>query len=774
MTFMTKALELNLILEELKKFAKSDTVRQAILNLEPMIDYAEIERSLIEVYDMSSLISRNGNIPFLDNYDIDELINYAKMMRIYSIKEILYIRLFLAMERDIIRYFKEARKNKISLHSIESYEENLSNHQPLLDYITSKIDEDGLVLDQATPDLLRIRKDLRRLEKSLQDKVQKLLIDYSTYVNESVIVIRNDRFCIPIKEAFKNKIKGIIHDVSSSKQTVYIEPEATRQITAEIESLKVQEDQEIQKILSMISDEVSKNADTLKGNLDVFIALDFISSKSRYAMITKSIKPELNESGMISLIQARHPLLDPQIAVPISLEFNENIKTLLITGPNTGGKTVALKTVGLLTLMTQCGLLIPASEGTKISIFHQVFADIGDEQSILQSLSTFSSHLNKIIKMIEEVKDRTLVLLDELGSGTDPNEGVSLAMAILDYFRKFDIRMMVTTHYSELKSYAYEQSHMATASVAFDKKSLKPLYYLQMGTTGSSHAFLIARRLGLKEEVVSHAETLFKGRQTDLAKVMEKLNDEMAYLEKQKEKLRNEIHFNRKEKESFIKQRELLIKEQDQLIEKIKERETKKWEELKDEVRLLLLELKSKKELSNPEIAQIKFQLNQSVDTNYDHRVTDELSVGDLVFIMPYQQYGTIKSIEKDQYRVIFGKFDLTFQQTDLKKESNTQKTVKKNTEQQIKPTGSTPAKTANFELDLRGFRFEEVKDAVDQAIDRAMLSGLSQIRIIHGFGTGAVRKAVYDYIKSSPYIKSHRFGGEGEGLNGVTIITLK
>jgi DNA mismatch repair protein MutS2 len=774
MTFMTKALELNLILEEVKKYAKSDTVRDAIIHLEPMIDVFEIERSLNEVYDMSSLISRNGNLPFLDDYDIDELINYAKMMRIYSIKEILYIRLFLVMERDIIRYFKDARKNKISLNSIESYEGNLSNHHGLLEYIISKIDEDGVVLDQATPELLRIRKDIRRLEKSLQDKIQKLLIDYSSYVNEPVIVIRNDRFCIPIKEAFKNKIKGVIHDMSSSKQTVYIEPEATRQMTAEIESLKILEDQEIQKILSMISEEVSKDFVTLKGNLDVFIALDFISSKSRYAMTIKSIKPEINEEGHISLINARHPLLDQHVAVPISLEFNENIKTLLITGPNTGGKTVALKTVGLLTLMTQCGLLIPAQEGTKISVFHQVFADIGDEQSILQSLSTFSSHLNKIIKMIEEVKDRSLVLLDELGSGTDPNEGVSLAMAILDYFRKYDIRMMVTTHYSELKSYAYEQSHMTTASVAFDKKSLKPLYYLQMGTTGSSHAFLIARRLGLKEEVVSHAETLFKGRQTDLSKVMEKLNDEMAYLEKQKEKLRYEILSNRKEKESFLVQRETLIKEQDQLIEKIKERETKKWEELKEEVRIVLNELKTKKELSNPEIAAIKYQLNQSVDTNYEHRITDQLNVGDLVFIIPYQQTGTIKSIEKDQYRVVFGKFDLTFLATDLKKETILTKSNKKTTDKPVKATGSTPAKSANFELDLRGFRFEEVKDALDQAIDRSMLSGLNQMRIIHGFGTGAVRKAVYDYIKSSPYIKSHRFGGEGEGLNGVTIITLK
>jgi DNA mismatch repair protein MutS2 len=418
-------------------------------------------------------------------------------------------------------------------------------------------------------------------------------------------------------------------------------------------------------------------------------------------------------------------------------------------------------------------MLIPASEASSIAIFNQIFADIGDEQSISQSLSTFSSHLTKIIDMIKRVDNNTLILLDELGSGTDPNEGVSLAMAILNHFKTFDIRMMVTTHYSELKSYAYEEPHMTTASVAFDKKTLKPLYYLQMGTTGSSHAFLIARRLGLQEKVVKDAESIYQGRQTDLAKTMEKLNDELLYLERQKEKIAVEIKELKKEKTEYQQLKEKLIRDQDMVIEQLKAKEEAKWNQLKDDARKLISELQNKKELSNPEIAQLKFQLNQGVKEERDYRKSEELAPGDQVFIIPYQQYGTIKTIKNDEVRVVFGKFDLSFKSTDLRK-NQIKETPKKATRTEKIQTGSTPEKKANFEVDLRGFRYEEVKEALDQAIDAALLSGLSVIRIIHGFGTGVVRKAVYDYLKTSPYIKSSRYGQEGEGLNGVTIITLK
>ncbi|MBN2268074.1 MAG: endonuclease MutS2 [Acholeplasmataceae bacterium] len=768
-----KTLEFPTILKEMELFAQTDTIRREITMLEPSIDLDEIKRQLIETEDMLRLIIRLGVLPLYEDYDIHELLKYVSLDRLLNIQDFLYVMLFLRMERAILQYKIESQRQKIDLGSLLDYFNGLHQHGKLLEYLESKLDPDGQILDDATPQLLKIRHEKSRLQKSLQDKLQKLLSDFSPYLNESVIVMRNERFCIPIKDTYKHKVKGIIHDMSASKQTIYIEPEQTRQITAQIESNRLEEEKEIQRIIALMTDEVHNYSDSLKENLDIYLALELLSCKAQYARKIDAIKPSINKEGVISLIHARHPLLDQKTAVPISLELNDNDRIMLITGPNTGGKTVALKTVGLLTIMMQSGLLVPAKEGTNLAIFDQVFADIGDEQSIMQSLSTFSSHLAKIIQMAENVSTNSLILLDELGSGTDPNEGVSLAIAILNYFKKINLRMMVTTHYSELKSYAYEETHMTTASVAFDKKSLKPLYYLQMGTTGSSHAFLIAKRLGLKDEIILDAQSIYEGRQTDLGRIMEKLNDERVYVERQKEKLLSEQERARHEKMELRKAKETLLREQDDLLAKIREKEERKWEDLKEEVRELIRTLQQKKELSKPELAQLKFQLNQSLPDQTSPLFDDDLKVGDEVFILPYQQQGIIKDIKNDQYRVVFGKFDLSFGAQDLRKDASRVK-PKKELRKITSETSNVIEKRGNFELDLRGFRFEEVKDAMDQAIDQAMLSNLHQMRIIHGFGSGAVRKAVYQYIKQSPYIDSSRFGGEGEGLNGVTIITLK
>ena len=772
MRFMTKALELNLILERITQHAKTSTIKGELDMLEPMTDPAVIEAALLEVADMTQLIARLGVLPLIDDFDIQDLIHAAALERIFTIRELLLIRLFMRMEQDVLNYFKEAARQKVDPGVIKTYLEHMANHQPLLTYFKQKMDDDGVIPDDATPDLLKIRKDLARLDKQLHEKLQKLLGDYASFVNEHVIVIRNDRFCIPFKEAFKNKVKGVVHDISASRQTVYIEPEATRGITAQIESLKVMEEQEIHTIMTMMSHEVHVAHESLKGNLDCLLALDFISAKARYALEINASKPQLNHDGNIRLIQARHPLLDAKTVVPVDVELNRDIQTLLITGPNTGGKTVALKTVGLLTLMTQCGIMIPAKEASDVAVFDRVFADIGDEQSIMQSLSTFSSHMTKIVKMLEHLTDNSLVLLDEIGSGTDPNEGVSLAIAMIDAFRKHDIRLMVTTHYSELKSYAYEQDHMATASVAFDKKSLQPLYHLQMGTTGSSHAFLIARRLGLSDDVVKQAETLYRGRQTDLARIMEKLNDDMFKLEHKKKVLYEELDAAKNAKADYLAQREKLLVEQDKTIEKIRQKEEAKWEALKDEVRAMMVDLQAKEAISKPDIAQLKHALRKAPDGSFEPSDDETFNVGDDVFILPYQQPGSIKTVKADAYTVSFGKFTIDFKSHELRRQSPDK--PKPAPRKSTPSVGSTPARAGKLELDLRGYRFEEVSPALEDAIDQALLSGLSTLRVIHGFGSGAVRKAVHDVIKRSSHVKSHRFGGEGEGLNGVTIITLK
>ncbi len=774
MRFMTKTLELDVIIERILKNIKSDSASNNLIQLNPYTDKDMISHKLDEVVDMVELIAKLSTMPFLDNFDIYPLIRYASIDRTYSIQDLLYIRLFLVMERDILAYLKQKQTVKIESQILTPLFSQISNHRYLLDYMSLKIDEDGVILDNATPKLLSIRKDLSRFDKQLQDKLQKMLTDYQSYLNDAVIVMRNERFCIGVKEAFKHKIKGVIHDMSASKQTIYIEPEQTRSITAQIESLKVSEQREIDIIIAEISKEVQQAHESLKQNIDIFVELDLIHAKAIYALEIDGHKPNINKDGFIQLIKAKHPLLNQKEAVPIDLTIDKNLKTLLITGPNTGGKTVALKTLGLLTLMTQIGVLTPLNEASNIAIFDQVFADIGDEQSISQSLSTFSSHLTKIINMIADMKDNTLVLLDELGSGTDPNEGVALAISILEAFKTYDARMMVTTHYSELKSYAFEQPHMTTASVAFDKQTLKPLYYLQMGTTGSSHAFLIAKRLGLKDEIVEHALKLYEGRQTDLAKMMEKLNDEMVDIQKEKESLNKELILVKTEKKDYQVLKNDLLQKQDQMMDKVRQKEEHKWLKLREEAIELIELLKEKSTLTKPEIAELKFRLNQNVTNDKALYFEETLNIGDEVFITSYQQYGHIVDIKDDLYQVKFGQFNLSFKAKDIKKENN-DKPKKKKEQTRVKQSEEfVPKKEGKLEVDLRGFRFEEVKPALDDAIDGALMSGLMTLRVIHGFGTGAVKKAVHQYINSSPYIKDHRFGGEGEGLNGVTIITLK
>lgn len=775
MRFMTKQLELHTILKAVAKHAKTETVSNRILSLEPSTDLTAIKQSLNEVDDLRFLIVQCGSLPLIPDFDIYDLINYANHNRSYALAEILQIRLFLAMEKDVINYFKNVKSRHIKIRSMAVYESRLINHQFLFHAMNKMIDDEGLIKDDATSELLHIRKQLLRLDKSLQDKLSKLVSTYSNHLSDHVVVIRNNRYCIGVKEGSKNKVKGVIHDISASGQTVYIEPEQTRQITAEIESLHVQEIKEVERIIAMISNQIQDNYESLANNLDILITFDFLQAKALEAIQLDGIVPSLNDEGIIDLKLAKHPLLDLKEAVPISFEINDKHKVLLITGPNTGGKTVALKTLGLLTLMTQCGLLIPAHQSSNIAIFSQIYADIGDEQSISQSLSTFSSHLTSIIKMTNHVSKQTLILLDELGSGTDPNEGVSLAMAILNYFRSYDIRMMVTTHYSELKRYAYEQPDIQTASVAFDKESLKPLYHIHMGTTGSSHAFLIAKRLGLHDSIINEANLIYAGRQTDIAKLMEQLNDEMMHVTEEKEHLLSTRKHLQEEINMYQSAKKEFLTKQDQVLEKIKEKEYKSWKNKKDELEHLLNDIKQKSQLTQPEYAAYKNKLNQSKNSNQKVVDDETLIVGDHVFITPYQQYGIIKAIKGQRYEVTFGHFKLTFDRSDLRKDASPKKTKKHIVPKTKKHVEApTTKRESSLSLDLRGYRYEEVKIALEQAIDRAMLSGLHTLRIIHGFGTGAVRKAVYAYIKHSPYIQSSRYGGEGEGLNGVTIVTLK
>ena len=774
MQFMTKTLEFHEILQRISQFTHTASSRLMIEELKPHTNLEEVSHILNETDDMLRIILRGSYFPFIDDFDIVQLFQYGEKHLSYSLYELMQIRLFLSMEKDIVSYVKTLKKINIDFGTIMPYIQKIKSHYHLFERLNQVMDTEGLIKDQATPRIAQIRKQLSRYDAMLQEKLQQLVKQYHQSLSDSVIVMRNERFCLCVKEAFKHKIKGVTHDISASGQTIYIEPEQTRQITANIESLKAEEKNEIHALLKQLSDEIQQDELSLRINLETFVNIDFIQAKALYAKMLNGCKPQINKDGYTNLVKAKHPLLDQKIAVPISLSIDETYKILLITGPNTGGKTVALKTLGLLTLMVQSGILIPAHESSEVAIFDQIFADIGDEQSIEQSLSTFSSHLTKIIRMLNHVSHNTLIILDEIGSGTDPHEGVSLAVAMLNAFRSHDVRMLVTTHYAELKHYAFEQTDIQTASVAFDEESLKPLYYIQMGMTGSSQAFHIAQKLGLDEKIIDDAKHIYSNKQTDVAKMMDKLNRMMQENEKENMRLEQQNKALASRIQTYDKMRHDFQEEQDKLIASIKDKESKKWHQLQEEAKSMIKELEETSHLSKPESAKYKHILNQKPDKDYMEIFENTLEKGDFVYIKDYQQYGTITKIKQDKYVVKFGNFELSFNKNDLVKEDKPNKKIITTQKTRRVKTKDLPQKQGSMRLDLRGYRYEEVYEALDQALDQALLNGLHEMTVIHGFGTGAVKNAVYAYIKSSSLIKSHRFGGEGEGLNGVTIITLK
>jgi len=766
-----KTVEFDQIRQLVSNYTYSLKAKNELLNLVPETEFFSVLEMVNKTDELLKVIAQYGSIPFLENFDNNLLLNLKQVERIYSIEELLYLKLFLKMSIDIKQYLESVSKEFKFKHLSEIIE--LNSFNKLYQIFNETFNDYGEIYDDATKELKEIRQKIRNLELNLTKRLNDLIKKQAEYLNDSKIVIRNGRSCLAVKDTYKNKIKGVIHDISASKQTIFIEPEVSLQINADIELNKLLEQKEIQKILTHLTKLVNEDFDSLLINYNKLIKLDIIHAKAKYSLNTDGIKPNLNNKGFINLINAKHPLIPKDEVVPISLNLDENESTLLITGPNTGGKTVTLKTVGLLTLMIQSGILVPLKEDSSLAIFDNIFVDIGDEQSIENSLSTFSSHITKIISFINNLTNNSLVLLDELGSGTDPNEGVALAIAIIEELQKKDIRLIVTSHFSELKTYAYEKANIKLASVAFDIKTLKPLYHLEHGIIGQSHARLIAERLGMKKDVINHANNLFMQRETELAKIIDKLslekqalNEEQKRIKKLEEKYLNELT-------NLNKTKEKLINEQNQTLEKIKEEEIKKWEEKVKEVNEIIKIIEEEKNVKPHHVADLKGSINIGIN-NEVIKDEEELKKGDQVFIIPYQQYGYIINIENNKYLVKFGNFELEFKNKDLTKVE-----AKNEVKPKIKPKKQQVPnhdydKSAKLEVDLRGLRFEEVKEVLDKSIDKALLSNIRSLTIIHGFGTGALKKAVDQYIKKSSLIKSHRGGREGEGLGGVTIITLK
>lgn len=768
-------LEFNKILDTVKQYAFLSLTKDKIEGLEPLQDIFSLNCLLDKEEEAIRVMESLGNIPLDFIQDIREELKMASIGSILSSEQLYKVLILIQRTTSLKNYLRDINNKHLDITNLNEYFISLSDNKKLGNEIESAIDENFNVKDNASMSLFKVRKRIQMEENHLRSYMNSLLMKESSRLTENIIVMRDNRMCLCVKADSKNQIKGIIHDQSSSGTTFFIEPEEAAIIYKHIEELRVDEKKEVNLVLKGLTLLVESHSDELLNDFKQIEELDFVFALARYARENGYTRPIINQKGYFNLINAAHPLIDKEVVVKNNVKLGQNYSTIIITGPNTGGKTVVLKLVGLLTLMSLSGLFISADENSEVSFVKNILVDIGDEQSIEQNLSTFSSHMTRIANIFKHVTSDSLVLLDEVGSGTDPKEGASLAIAIIDKLTKSGCRLISTTHYSDLKAFAYNNKNIVNASVEFDSENLAPTYKLSIGVPGSSNAILISRRLGLDEDILKEAESLINNNTTESGSLIKKIDEEnqnVVKLRQNYEKKLKELEYEKKKFEEkndeFEKNKELMLYkahlEANKIINDAKEKSSELIEELN--------RLKNEKSLEDKDLAKVKFESKNLKSKEEKKEDNHNLVVGDLVHVIDYHKTGEVIDIKKGKYVVQFGQFKMAFNRDELLYD----KSLKKEEKKVVKPTSTvTLASTAApMKLDLRGERYVDVQPQVDLFIDRAILAHYNTVYIVHGFGTGAVRKAVEEALKKNKHVKESRFGGDGEGLNGCTVVTLK
>lgn len=776
-------LEFNKILDELDSHCNTYIGKSKVFDIKPFKNKDDVERALSETSLALQLIYRKGNPPIEEFNNIDIYIKNLYSNNFLSAKALLDVATVLKMSRTLKDYFFEDETFDLSSFSILSdYFSGLYSNLNVENKIFDSIIDENNIADNASKVLSVLRRNRKKLEQDVKDKLSNFIHSsaYSKYIMDSIITIRNDRFVIPVKEEAKDKINGSILDISASGSTVYIEPSAIYELNNKINNIKTEENIEIEKILRNLSILLFPLADNLSNDVEIIGSLDFIFAKAKYSKKINGVQPIINDTKYINLISARHPLIDPEKVVPIDIHIGDDYTSLLITGPNTGGKTAALKTTGLLSIMALCGMHIPAKEGSSIYVFDNVFADIGDEQSIQESLSTFSSHMITIIDILHQATSNSLILLDELGSGTDPVEGASLAISILEDFHNKGALTLATTHYPELKNYALVTEDFENASSDFDVEHLKPTYKLLIGVPGKSNAFAISKNLGLPEYILSNAEKYLNQEHIDIESLLKKVYDDKLEIEKEKEIIKknsNQIELLRK---SLERDNSKLNAEAESIVfnAKIKAREILL--NAKDEANEII------KELNNDEIDlkkanKLRLDLNDALNnitptTNNTASLSKEnISIGQTVFIKKLNQNATVLTLpnKSNQLQVQFGVITMNVKLEDLALPTNTVN-AQKATHSSTSFKNSFKAKNISPEINVIGMTVDEAIPIIDKYLDDASMSGLANIRIVHGKGTGKLRSGIHQFLKNNTHAKSFRFGTFGEGEMGVTVVELK
>ena len=781
-----RKLELDRVLELLRDCAVSGEAKDRCMALVPNSDREDVIGLQLQTSDACHLINLRSSPAFQDVKDVRASLDRADRGGSLTPKELLAIAGVLRAARSAKDYYDGAAANT----SLDWMFASLTPNRYLEERITGAILSEEEIADAASSELSDIRRHMRIQSAKIKESLQKLITSpsYAKFLRDPIITLRQDRYVVPVKAEFKNEIPGLIHDVSSTGSTFFIEPMSSVNANNALRELLLREKKEIERILAELSAEAAAHRETISQNYTMLVELDVIFARAKLSFRMNATAPEIRDDGALRLDQARHPLIDAKAVVPISVALGVDYDTLIITGPNTGGKTVTLKTVGLLTLMAECGLHIPARSGSFISTFDQVLADIGDEQSIEQSLSTFSAHMRNIVQVVDQCDERSLVLFDELGAGTDPAEGAALAISLIEFCRNQGSKVAATTHYAELKVYAMRTPGVTNAACEFDVETLKPTYKLLIGVPGKSNAFAISRRLGLPEEIISAARNTVSQNDLDFEEVLDQLEQQRQQMEQAREeaeRLQRETAKVKEQSDAYYaeikKQKERAEaqarKEAQFILDEARRTANGVYEELKA-LRKQMRDVADAQGI-NERQAELRRQINEAEakltpkkETPERPKPSREIRVGDTVELLKLGTKATVLALNKDgTYQLQAGIMKVNVKPEEVYLLENQQTDVKKyieKTRREFKNAAQSP------ELDLRGMDSLEASSVLTMFLDNAYMANLTQVRIIHGKGTGVLRKTVQEELKKNKHVKSYRLGVYGEGEDGVTIAELR
>ena len=784
-----RSIELDKILSLVADIAVSDACKEKILNTKPNTDFETVLTEIDKTDEAFVLSAKFGTPGFIALEDIKSSIERAKTGAMLSLKELITIRSLLNSVSRISAWYTQV-ESSISLKHLFTGLIKLSELERTLN---SSIISETELSDDASQELSAIRRKIISKDNQIRDKLSKMIksTEFQKKLQDNIVTLRDGRFVIPVKAESKNEVPGLVHDTSSSGATFFIEPMSVVELNNEIKVLQAKEQAEIERIIRELSTMCANEANSILFDYDLLIELEYYFSKATFASRTNSCKPKINNEGKINLIKARHPLIPKEKVVPVDIKIGYENTVMIITGPNTGGKTVALKTTGLLTAMVMCGMLIPVSTQSEISVFDNILVDIGDEQSIENDLSTFSSHMTNLVDILNCVTPSSLVLLDEVGSGTDPAEGAALAVSTINYLKSLSCRILTTTHYQELKLYATTETGIINASCEFNVEEMKPTYKLIVGVPGKSNAFVISKKLGLSDYIIDNAKKILKDEDTrfeeaieNLEKTRAELDDAKAQIEADRIKAKNireKLENKQKEIDKIAKKEIDNAKEMaSRLIDSVKAKSNSIIDELED-----IRKSKEKEDFIKREL-EAKSALNKRIDALSDtvedteinkddnYVLPRKLKVGDTVTMKGSANKGTVKSLTNDSATVQFGMMSMKVKIKDLRLVEIIETDKKKNKGKVSKSVIGKAEREIRQELDLRGFTVDEALMEVDRYIDGCVMTGVHSFTCIHGKGTGALRSAIQQFLRHHPHVRTFRLGVYGEGECGVTIVELK